>query len=210
MGFCWGVLFGLGAAVTVGPIFIDMMRRTLSFNGWNGFSLGFGACLVDFTYALLALVGSLFLFRYAFLGFSITVIGSLILGYLGLKTLQNTGQLLKQIAAREHQRLQKGSLWKTVLLGYVMTAFSPLTVIFWISVSSQLLIVSHKYHSTPLSIAAGVFLGALCWCIGFNFTLHQIRHKLSVNIIKNLNRGGGIFLIGFALFGLIKGIIHFY
>src|SRR5437868_6914432 len=49
-----GVLLGLGAAVPIGPVNVEIARRTLRIGFLAGFALGCGAVTVDILYAALS------------------------------------------------------------------------------------------------------------------------------------------------------------
>src|SRR5437016_2198077 len=49
-----GCLLGIGAAAPVGPVNVEIARRTLKRGFRAGFALGCGAVTVDVTYAVLA------------------------------------------------------------------------------------------------------------------------------------------------------------
>src|SRR3954468_22756240 len=49
-----GVLLGLGAAVPIGPVNVEIARRTLRGGFFAGFALGCGAVTVDILYAALS------------------------------------------------------------------------------------------------------------------------------------------------------------
>ena len=51
--FARGVIFGLGAAVPIGPVNVEIARRTLRAGFRSGFFLGCGAVTIDVTYAIL-------------------------------------------------------------------------------------------------------------------------------------------------------------
>ena len=52
-----GVALGLGAAVPIGPVNVELARRTLRGGFSRGFALGCGAVTADVTYAILASFG---------------------------------------------------------------------------------------------------------------------------------------------------------
>src|SRR6476620_1411581 len=55
--FAKGLLLGIGAAAPIGPVNVEIARRTLKGGFRAGFALGCGAVTVDVTYAILSSVG---------------------------------------------------------------------------------------------------------------------------------------------------------
>jgi threonine/homoserine/homoserine lactone efflux protein len=84
----WGMLFGLGAAVPIGPINSEMARRTLRAGFLTGAAFGSGAVTVDIVFALLACygVGTQLAGNGAF-KLAITIPGAILLALLGLISL---------------------------------------------------------------------------------------------------------------------------
>src|SRR5688572_28080260 len=52
-----GILLGLGAAAPIGPVNVEIARRSLRHGFRGGFLLGLGAVTVDVAYAVLASLG---------------------------------------------------------------------------------------------------------------------------------------------------------
>src|SRR5438094_1978770 len=82
--FLKGVIVGLGAAVPIGPVNVEIARRTLRGGFLNGFMLGCGAVTVDVTYALLASFGFAWLLNRSTFYWPFTIGGVIVLTYLGI------------------------------------------------------------------------------------------------------------------------------
>src|SRR5215213_940832 len=49
-----GILLGLGAAIPIGPVNVEIARRALRHGFWAGVALGLGAVTVDVFYAIVS------------------------------------------------------------------------------------------------------------------------------------------------------------
>src|SRR5947209_14338508 len=84
-----GVALGIGAAAPVGPVNVEIARRTLKRGFRAGFALGCGAVTVDVTYAVLASLSlgaamkNLWALRIVGLG------GAAVLAWLGIASLRS-------------------------------------------------------------------------------------------------------------------------
>jgi L-lysine exporter family protein LysE/ArgO len=199
--FYYGLLLGFGAAIPLGPINLEMMRRNLHFGTLHGLSLGLGASIADLVYVSLLCIGVLpFLTHPIFLKV-VGIMGACILAWFGYKALQ-----LKTNPHRE-KKLVKKPLLTTWVAGFMLTMVNPYTIIFWASVSSQLISVTEDNSNAIILAALGVITAAVGWCAFFNLFLHFTKSKLNVNVIHWLNISGGVILIGFAIYGFINAVL---
>src|SRR5947209_1824433 len=83
-----GCLLGFGAVVPIGPVNVEIARRTLKAGFLDGFALGCGAVTIDVTYAII--VSLTMRQAYAFPKFVLTLgfIGAALLIYLGIMCLR--------------------------------------------------------------------------------------------------------------------------
>src|SRR5436190_22106774 len=81
--FLKGVILGLGAAVPIGPVNVEIARRTLRGGFLAGFALGCGAVTVDVTYVILSSLGFRILANKPLIFWPLSIGGILLLCYLG-------------------------------------------------------------------------------------------------------------------------------
>lgn len=200
--FILGLLLGWGAAIPLGPVNLEIMRRNLSFGWLAGFSLGLGACTADLIYLLILSLGFLPLLNYPKILAVLGIAGSLILGWFayGAFRLSTKNGATKATNAKSPGR--------SFTEGLAMTLINPFTVLFWVSVGAQVATLSNtSYH---IFIAAlGVIVGTLSWIFAYNTILHLTRHKFTENTKRILNRLAALVLVGFAVYGFIHAIYRF-
>ena len=64
--FIFGLFLGWGAAIPIGAINLEIIRRNLRFSTASGLAFGLGACVADVTYLVLLSVGILQFLNYPF------------------------------------------------------------------------------------------------------------------------------------------------
>lgn len=197
----YGILLGYGAAVPIGPMNLEMIRRNLLYGFKVGFSFGLGACLVDTCYIILLGIGILnILLKTNYFLKTLSICGALILLWFAYKAW--TAEV-KDLRLHEYQHSTK-PWWRHLIDSYVLTMINPFTVIFWSSVSSQAaLLVSQAPHAFWI-LAPSVLLATLSWVVGLNLTLYFTRDKISPRTMKFLNRLGALLLTLFAAYGLYQ------
>ncbi len=196
--FLYGVLMGLGAAIPFGPVNMEITRRNLHYGTRAGIAFGLGPCLADVTYLVLLGFGALTLLKYPSILRTLGVAGSLVLAWYGVKALR-----AKTAEPAQHERNR--SFFRQIFAGYAMTLLSPYNVLFWSSIIAQIALISAEGNGL-FKAAGGVLAGSIAWIFFLNGLLHYTRHKIPVKIVKSLNFLGGIILLAFAAFGIIKAL----
>jgi L-lysine exporter family protein LysE/ArgO len=160
-----GVLCGLGAAIPIGPVNVEIGRRSLRSGFFAGFFLGCGAVTVDVAYALLYSVG---LASYIDgLGFywPMTIAGIALLSWMGISSLRSAHRALHRELLDDAPAV---SLHGGYVTGLLMTATNPLTLGFWFTTLPALAgtITVQPQRDMPI-ICIGVFVGAMSWVVLF-------------------------------------------
>lgn len=200
--FISGILLGWGAAIPVGPLCLEIIRRHLQY-GWRaGLGTGIGASTGDLTYLALLSMGALSLLAHPSALHVASGVGAVILGWFGYQALRTASSAIKTPDGT-HDR----SFWRHVRDGYLMILVNPYTILFWVSVSSQVALMAHHNQHTALSLGFGVAVGVFSWVIILNSILHHTKHFLPPTAMRWLNRLGGLIILGFAIFFLVKAVI---
>jgi len=199
-----GIGLGLGAAAPIGPVNVEIARRTLRFGRRAGFLLGCGAVTVDVFYAVVTSLASVTLrsvLDHRWLTNGLSVAAAIFLGYLAYLCLRS-GLAGHEAAEGE---MDKGSAPARSKLshyatGLVMTALNPMTLGFWFvavpgAVGSQ---SGGKSFGLPL-VCGGVFLGAFSWVCGFTWLVGHLKSFGGQRWLRWIDFAGGLLLLAFAL-----------
>ena len=163
-----GVLLGLGAAVPIGPVNVEIARRTLRGGFARGFVLGCGAVTVDVTYAILTSFGFAWLLNRTVFYWPFTIGGVIVLTYLGVMCWIGAIKAANSRAESEKSFAPPPSLGGGYITGLLMTLLNPMTLAFWFVAVPEVVRKLSQQPSRDLPmICVGVFLGTISWVIGF-------------------------------------------
>jgi L-lysine exporter family protein LysE/ArgO len=193
----FGILLGIGAAIPIGPVNLEIIRRNLRYGTWYGLFTGMGASLADVIYLVLLCLGALTLLQYPMVMRTIGIIGSIILAWFAYKAFCS-----QTVNAADDQTTP--ALLRYLLDGFIITLINPYTILFWSSVSAQVSLAAAADKNTLPLAGAGVVIGTIGWVFALNTFLHFTRHRLTTKAIKRLNYTGGVILLGFSLFGFLR------
>jgi putative LysE/RhtB family amino acid efflux pump len=74
-----------------------------------------------------------------------------------------------------------------------------MTIVSFAGLMAGLGAMAASSKAAPFSLAAGVFLGSAAWWLVLTGTTGLLRHRLSPESMRWVNRGGAVMLIGFGL-----------
>ena len=206
--FTSGVLLGLGAAVPIGPVNVQIARRALRGGFAAGFALGLGAVTVDVFYAVLTSVGIEKVARVRLVEWSLRIGGILLLSYLGVMSLRGerdawrtdpltpgTGEASKTDAARSY------------ITGLLMTLLNPMTLAFWFVAVPILATPGGRGAGANLAlVCAGVFAGTIGWVIFFAGALALAGRYRKNWWLAAADAVGGAALLVFAAAALLSSL----
>jgi len=207
-----GVALGLGAAVPIGPVNVEIARRTLRGGRAAGVALGCGAVTVDVVYAVLASVGLGPALNRKWLYWPLAVGGVALLAYLGVRSLAAGWRARREdpLVVAADAGAARAGLRGTYVTGVLMTLFNPITLGFWFVVlPSQVgMTGGNPAHDLP-RVCAGVFLGALSWVILFTSALAWLGNFRRGWWLVAADVVGGVILLGFAAAAFLRSVRSF-
>jgi threonine/homoserine/homoserine lactone efflux protein len=200
-----GVLLGLGAAAPIGPVNVEIARRTLRGGFRRGFALGCGAVSIDVLYAVLSSQGFKGVLPNRTALLAMGVAGALVMLALAAMSFRSAWRSLSSdplVATAAMPR--RGSGRNAYVTGVVMTLFNPLTLAFWfVAVPGALGPITEEPAADLPMICAGVFVGTLGWVVLFAGALALAGPYYRPRWLAPAADGlGGLTLLGFALLSL--------
>ncbi len=177
-----GFLFGLGAAVPLGPINVLIMSTALR-SYPSAVAFGAGAMSADATYLTLLLFGLLGLLDHPTILLVLGLIGSAFLFYMSLGIYRE-----RHTPIHLHTLEKPPSIPGNYLKGLGLTLLNPYTIVFWLSVSTYI----QTARLQPLWTILGMFGGILLWITLMPLLIHKTRHLFSqktVTIISTVSAG---------------------
>ena len=193
-----GILLGLGAAVPIGPVNVEIAKRNLNWGTSVGLALGFGACTVDLLYLILLAQGILMILNKPIVLGSLGVLGSCVLLYFVSLAFKAPNHSKSQLKA------SKAGLIRHWFDGFLMTITNPYTIIFWGSVGTQWGMINQGSEGNLIPMGIGLLIGTIAWILFLNFCLRITRKRISDRLQHFLNITGGWIILLIALLGFYR------
>src|SRR5436190_16583230 len=202
-----GIALGLGAAVPIGPVNVQIARRTLKGGFWQGFALGCGAVTADVTYAALTSLGLGRALSVPVVEWAIRVGGVALLTYLGMLCLRGEREAWRSDPIGDGKAPARGTHGSAYLTGLAMTLFNPMTLAFWFVAVPALVgsVAENVARELPL-VGAGVFIGTLAWVVCFSSALALAGRYRRNWWLAAADAAGGATLLVFAAAALLSSI----
>jgi threonine/homoserine/homoserine lactone efflux protein len=198
------------------------MRQTLIY-GWRvGMATGLGAASADACYGCVAALGLMAISQMLMdhqLG--IRILGGLFLAYLGGQSLlsvpassvssvpteaENPEDPEDSLTSQNCQDDQKPeienpvparSLWQSYSTTFVLTLTNPATILMFLGIFSGQARLAAAEQSMLLVL--GVFLGSSLWWLTLTTGVNLVRQRLSGPILRWINQGAGLVILGFGV-----------
>jgi len=196
-----GLALGLGAAVPIGPVNVEVARRVLRNGFRNGFALGCGAVTVDVTYAVLSCLGLRPVLSRPMLVVPIEVLGLALLVFLGVMSMRSASRAMRKDVLEG--QAGGGSIHGAYITGLLMTLLNPMTLAFWfVAVPGAVGSITHDPSRDLPVICAGVFVGTIAWVFFFCTLLTVLGRWRKPWWLAAADLIGGLMLLAFAGVGV--------
>ncbi len=195
-----GVSIGVLVAAPIGPVNILVIQRTLTGGFWAGLAAGIGAVVGDGLLAALAAlsVTAISDLMSAYSG-SIKLVGGLLLVGFGLALLFKRPTMTIPVGQKSHLLEHMGIIPQT----FFLTVTNPGAILGMAAMIGGLssLIGGLSTYFEALLLIAAVMGGSFLWWFGLSELIATIRHKLTEDRLKLINRiaGGILFALGLLL-----------
>lgn len=196
-----GILFGLGAAIPIGPVNVEIARRALS-RGWvHGVALGLGAVSVDVVYACLAVagLGGSGLGESPYVFWPLAVAGTALLAFLGVSCLRAARSALAGgFTAATTDTTPPPPLHRVYATGFAMTATNPMTLAVWFGGFTSTALAQGVGEGLLKYLALGVFAGTFVWVLTFSGLISVLARWKRPWWMAVADVIGGLVLLAFA------------
>ena len=204
-----GLGLGLGAAVPIGPVNVEIARRTLARGRWAGMFLGFGAVTVDVVFAVATSLGLSRLIPKETLTGKFGFVGVAICFILAAISLGAAWKAYKYGVPEQAEKdaNSAATLAGDYAVGFGMTALNLYTWIWWLvtvpALSAQQFGTGGKESGADLPITClGVAIAASGWVIVFTTIVNAMRRFAGRAWHIGADLGGGALLLGFGFWAL--------
>jgi threonine/homoserine/homoserine lactone efflux protein len=201
-----GVGIGVLMAAPIGPVNVLVIQRAVAGGFWAGLAAGIGAVIGDGMLAAIAAfsVTAISDAIHAYSGW-IQLIGGVLLIAFGVALLFTRPALTIPVGQKSHLLEHTGIIPQT----FFLTVTNPGAILGMAAMIGGLgsLIGGLTTYLEALLLVAAVMGGSLLWWLGLSELIATIRHKLTENRLKLINRIAGTVLIAFGLILLLDGYV---
>jgi putative LysE/RhtB family amino acid efflux pump len=187
--------FGLGFFVGAqpGPVSLLCIRSVLRGALASGIAIGAGAALIDLLYAGLGLAGAASLLEADALRLAFGLIGALVLGVIGVRTLWGAFRVRLGGEADDEVATPR----RAFLTALGATASNPLTIASWAAVFAAASTAGATEGAAVLTLLAGVGLGSMAWMTVLTGGVSLLRRWVGDRMLRTVDGLAGLGLLGF-------------
>ena len=211
-------LMGLAAAAPMGPVNMLAIRRGV-IGGWrHTLACGIGSVTGDLILFSMVLLGGHYFFSdlsNPTLQAVLATIGIIVLLPLGIYFLVRAVKDPMRAYASARQHWDEGTvpahLIAEVTDCFALTIFNPLTILYWVGVTSNWLPFAHSVlgYSAPVWGILMAAAGLMSWFTALIFVVRFIPDRIGPTFFRLVNAILGLILVGFATFCGIVLSRHF-
>lgn len=194
--FIRGLVIGFTIAMTVGPMSVLAMRRTIAHGRLYGLVSGLGIATADASYGAVAAFG-LTAVTAALVGArtALGIAGGAFLVWLGIRT------ILARPSATAAAGDDRPGLPGAYLSIYGLTMTNPMTILSFAAIFAGFGLGGGGPLDASL-LTIGVFLGSSLWWVALTTVVGGLRSRLTPAILTWINRASGAVLLGFGILAI--------
>ncbi len=195
------ILIGIIIAAPIGPVNIEVIRRSLNQGFYSAFLFSLGAIFSDITYLLVIYFGASNFLRDPVVISVMWFFGSIVLIYLGFKSFQDF--------YAHHRSNLNYRLESSFIAGYLITLSNPMSFLLWFGVFGSFFNYLHQASKSfvlinSFMVIAGIFLWFAGLCLFLRFSKVMLNEKL----LHYFSKIAGVFLILFGIYFFYSAIVY--
>lgn len=195
--FLRGVVIGLTASITLGPVGILCIQRTLSKNRKSGLVSGLGAATADTIFATVAFffisfISSLIESNMVIL----TVLGGICVVVVGVNIF-----MTNPVVQIRRNRAGKSNLWQDYLSTFLLTLTNPAFILWLVVIFTALGVdmseaeVSVTRLRVGVAMITGFLAGASVWWFLLTTVINRLRNRFRPRHLLWINRVAGVIIV---------------
>lgn len=198
--------FGAGflIAAQVGPIWLLCFRNGIRYGFPAAFGIGLGAAVVDTVYCVLGALGAAVLFSAHSTQRIISVIGALIISWIGIRTIiSHRKSIQEDLEVADSGKAT--TFWPAFRLSLLATAANPLTIISWVALMSAAGTFINS-ASGKIAFVVGLSAGSFLFFITLSFVASYLGRRLSAHWVRRIDQTSAYLFLIFALLLVYRAI----
>lgn len=196
--------FGLGFIFNAAPgvVFSESVRRGIAGGYYPALSVQVGSLVGDATWAVLGLAGAGVLFQIPLVKTPIALMGSVYLGYLGVRSLMDAFSKT-EISPAAQSAVIRSSAFSA---GVTLSLTNPANIAYWAALGSVLggLGIDEPQIAHYVVFFSGFMASSFIWCFICAGLIHLIYRLASSLFVNFINLACGLSLLGLATLSLVN------
>ena len=195
--FLRGVVIGLTASITLGPVGILCIQRTLSKNRKSGLVSGLGAATADTIFAtvvffFISFISSLIESNMVIL----TVLGGICVVVVGVNIF-----MTNPVVQIRRNRAGKSNLWQDYISTFLLTLTNPAFILWLVVIFTALGVdmseaeVSVTRLRVGVAMITGFLAGASVWWFLLTTVINRLRNRFRPRHLLWINRVAGVIIV---------------
>ncbi|MFB9329174.1 LysE family transporter [Paenibacillus aurantiacus] len=197
------VLLGLTLAAPIGPVNSARLDKGIKNGFMHAWVVGTGSMIADGIFMLLIYMGVVQFLNIPIVQIFLWLFGGIILIYSGFDSIQSANKI-----PLAYQGRRKDSLWRSFLVGFMLSITSPMSILFWLGIYGSILAKTASSYGTShlLLYSSMIFLGLMLWDICVASLTTGMRKFLNEKSLMGISVLSGLSLIGFGAYFGYQGI----
>ena len=193
-----GLVFGMGLAVSLGPIFIALTQTSIEEGVKPGLTVGLGIWISDILFIALfynfisSIKGDI---ENETFKFWIGISGALIMFGFGLFLILKKPVI--DYTNRKHNYKNYIGFW---LKGFLVNSINPFTLFFWMGVMSTYIIGREITHDQAIVLLTTILTVIIISDAGKVFLASALKNSITPSHVNKISNFSGVILIGFGVF----------
>ncbi len=195
--FLRGVIIGLTASITLGPVGVLCIQRTLSKNRKSGLASGLGAATADTIFATIAFFFISFISSLIESNMTIlTVLGGICVVVVGVNIF-----MTNPVVQIRRNRAGKSNLWQDYISTFLLTLTNPAFILWLVVIFTALGVDMSEAEVSVTRLRAGVAMitgflaGATVWWFTLTTVINRLRNKFRPRHLLWINRIAGVAIV---------------
>ncbi len=194
-----GIKWGLFLAILIGPIMLSLIQAGLEKGVKLGVVLGLGVWLSDLLYIIIVYWSLQNVELSPDFYFYMGIVGGLILISIGVLS------LFSKSDPTEKKVIKAKTYGGYFIKGFLINTINPFTVFFWVTMTATE--AKGLSFNEVVLFFSGIFGAIILTDFLKVYWAKQLRAKLTPKAMININKIGGIFMIGFGLLLMIRVVV---
>lgn len=208
--FIRGIIIGLVASITLGPVGILCIQRTLSKSRKAGFISGVGAATADSIFATIAFFFIALVSSFIEENMNIlSIVGGLFVIGFGVKI-----YLTNPVVQIRRNRAGKTNLWQDYLSTFLLNLTNPGFILWLIVIFSAFNVNYEESAAANVSgvvsgvfVIVGFFVGACTWWFALTSGINLLRNRFKPRHLLWINRSAGVLIILLGMSAILITVI---